>query len=148
IAGIDDSAPVAHERTWLALGIFAMVIAGMSMFSHDPAVPALTGAVVMVLTGCVAAPTIPRALELPMLLLIGAALGIGKAMTISGADRFLAEHLLAFASSAGGEMGVVAGLFFVTSLLSQFLSNNATAALMGALAVASAEEFQLDIRPL
>lgn len=148
IAGVDDSAPVAHERTWIALLIFAGVIISMTLFTQDPAVPALAGALAMVLTGCVAGADVPRSIELPLLLLIGAALGVGKAMEASGADRFLAENLLAAASYAGGEIGVVAGLFIVTSLLSQFLSNNATAALMGSLAIASASQFQIDFRPL
>lgn len=147
IAGVEDSAPVIHERTWLALAIFGAVVLGMSFWSTDPAVPALAGAVAMVLTGCVSSSAIPQAVELPLLLLVGAALGIGKGMQASGADAFLAENMLAVAKHFG-DIGILAGIFFVTSLLSQFLSNNATAALMGSLAVATAEQFQIDARPL
>lgn len=150
VSGVEDSAPVAHERTWIALLIFALVILGMSLASDSarisPTLIALCGAVAMLLCRCVRGAEAARSIELSVLVLVAASLGIGKAMQVSHADQFLAGKLLALFHDSGPVV-ILAVVYLLTMLLSELLSNNATAALMGSLAIATAQQRGIDARP-
>lgn len=147
VSGIEDSSPVKHERAWIALTVFAGVMLGMSFYPGDPVVIAMAGAVLMVLCGCVRAQEGERNIELSVILLVGAALGIGKGLESSGAAAWMAHGLLSVVRGFG-PIAVLAAVYLLTMLLSEFLSNNACAAMMGSIAVAVAKEMGIDVRPL
>jgi len=160
VSGVEDSAPVAHERAWVALAIFIAVISAMSLTSFvpsldeirffreflDPVSVSIVGAVLMIVTGCVSSTDAHRSIQLSVILLVGSALGLSTALTRSGADTWLAENIGAiFQGSSPTVMLTV--LYFLTWVLSEFLSNNATAAMMAALALAIAQQMGVDPRP-
>lgn len=147
VSGVDDSAPVAHERAWIALLIFFGVVIGMSVASRYAAIVALSGAVLMFLTRCVRRQEGQRSIELSILVLIAASLGISRGLESSGTAAWLASGLLS-ACSGYGPIVVMATIYLLTMLLSELLTNNATAALMGSLALATARQMQVDPRPL
>src|SRR5262249_42018845 len=84
--------------------------------------------------------------EISVLMLVAAALGIGKAMETSGAAEWLAGGLLG-ACRDSSPVTIMAVLYVLTVILSELLSNNATAALMGTLAVQTGAQRELDARP-
>jgi di/tricarboxylate transporter len=151
VSGIEDSEPVRHDRAWIALSIFAAVVAGMSWASDraqiSPTIIAVAGGILMVLTRCIRSQEAHRSIDLSVLVLVAASLGIGKAMESSGAAQWLASGLLA-ACQNSGPVVVMAVIYILTVLLSELLSNNATAALMGTLAVQAALQRGIDARPL
>ncbi len=65
----------------------------------------------------------------------------------SGAAEWIAGHLLAFAQPYG-KVAVLAAIVLLTGVLTELLSNNACAALMGVLALATAKQLGMDPRPL
>lgn len=150
VSGVEDSAPVLHERAWIALMIFAGVVLGMSFASDsakiNPTIVAVAGAALMVLTRCVRSQEANRSIEISVLILVAAALGIGKALEMSGAAKWLAEGLLSGFHNSSHVM-VMSVVYILTVLLSELLSNNATAALMGTLAIAIAEQRGVSARP-
>ncbi len=147
VSGLEDSAPVEHSRAWLALTIFVSVVIGMTAFTEQATLVALIGATLTVLTGCISAQEAQRAIEIPVLLLIAAALGVSKALDTSGAAEWIAGHLLAIAQPYG-KVAVLAVIVVLTGLLTELLSNNACAALMSVLALATAKQVGMDARPL
>lgn len=151
VSGIEDSEPVRHDRAWIALITFAAVVLGMSWASDSaqisPTIVAVAGGILMVLTRCVRSQEAHRSVELSVLVLVAASLGIGKAMESSGAAKWLASGLLA-ACQDSGPVVVMAVIYLLTVLLSELLSNNATAALMGTLAIQAALQRGIDARPL
>ena len=207
VSGVEDSAPVAHERAWVALIIFATVLFGMSFPFKDsrpkstplvitaaapvaktsspsdavthpgashvpsaggaaqkpvppkavkakrpfsnadiPAIFAILGAVAMVFTGCVRGSEALRSVELQVIVLVGAALGIGKALEVSGAASYIANSILGTVGSTNPVV-ILAVIYVLTVVLSEFLSNNATAAMMGSLALATAAQMNVNPRP-
>lgn len=147
VSGVDDSAPVAHDRTWIALLIFLGVVLGMSIVSEASVVVALAGAVAMLLCRCVTGPDGARSIELSVLVLVAASLGLSKGLERSGAAEWLASGMLS-ACQGYGRVAVIATIYLLTMLLSELLSNNATAALMGSLAAATAHQTGMEVRPL
>jgi di/tricarboxylate transporter len=147
VSGLDDTAPVDHRRAWMALGIFLSVVVGMTIFSKMSAIVAVTGAVVMLLTGCVNTRHAYRQIEISVLLLIAAALGVSSALDSSGAAEWIAGGLLGMVQSFG-PIAVLAAVVLITGVLTELLSNNATAALMSVLVYAIAEQMNMDARPL
>jgi di/tricarboxylate transporter len=147
VSGLDDTAPVDHRRAWMALGIFLSVVVGMTMFSKMSSIVAVTGAVVMLLTGCVTTRHAYRQIEMSVLLLIAAALGVSSALDSSGAAEWIAGGLLGVVKQYG-PIAVLAAVVLITGVLTELLSNNATAALMSVLVYAIAEQMNMDVRPL
>lgn len=154
VSGLEDTAPVRHDRAWIALVIFLAVLLGMS-FGPDSkenvywnqTLVAMCGAVAMLWTRCVRGNDAIRAIDMGVIVLVAASLGIGQALETSGAARWIATKLLAV-SSPFGPVAVLATVYLLTMVLSELLSNGATAALMCTLAKSIALQEGLDARPL
>lgn len=146
VSGLEDSAPVLHERAGIALVIFACVVLGLSIFESKGVIVALAGAALIMLSRCLRAQEARQSIDLSILVLVAASLGIGKAMETSGAAEALAVGIVKFCSG-GGKFAVLAMIYLLTVLLSELLSNGATAALMGGLAIFTAKELGVDARP-
>lgn len=161
VSGVDDSAPVVHERAWVALTIFLAVIGGMSITSFFPGLDhfkllkaflnpvslSMTGAVLMVVTGCVRATDAHRSIQMSVILLVGAALGMSTALERTGAAKWMADGMLNMGQGLG-PVAIMAIIYMLTVILSEFLSNNATAAMMGSLAFAVSNQLQVNPRPM
>jgi di/tricarboxylate transporter len=149
VSGVEDSAPVAHERTWLALGLFLVLVGLMTAFDEHVAMLAIVGAVAMIVTGCVRAAEAQRSIELSVIVLVAAAIGVGEALDKSGAAKWIAENVIGIVAPFG-KVAILAAFVFMTGLLTELLSNNATVALMATLAIATSQVPELDIklRPL
>ncbi|MBI5760892.1 MAG: SLC13 family permease [Planctomycetales bacterium] len=147
VSGVEDSAPVAHERTWLALGLFLVLVGLMTAFDEHVALLAICGAVAMIVTGCVRAAEAHRSVELSVIVLVAAAIGVGEALDKSGAATLIAKNLLAVVAPFG-KLAILAAFVFLTGILTELLSNNATVALMAKLALATAAIQGIDPRPL
>ncbi len=111
-----------------------------------PAIFAILGAVAMIFTGCVRGSEALQSIQLQVVLLVGAALGIGKALEASGAASFIANSILGTVGTTNPVI-ILAVIYLLTVVLSEFLSNNATAAMMGSLAIATAAQMNVNPRP-
>lgn len=147
VSGLDDSAPVEHHRAWRALAILLFVVVGMSISPELAVIVAVGGAVASIFTGCVSSREALRSMDMSVLILVAAALGVSRALDTSGAAEWIAAHMLAVVRPYG-PIAILAVLVFLTGILTELLSNNACAALMGTLAIATARATGLDPRPL
>lgn len=147
VSGLDDTAPVVHHRGGIALAIMAAVVVGMTAVPQQAVLVTMAGAVAMIVCGCVTGREAHRSIDFSVLLLVAAALGVSKALDSSGAAGWLAGNLLAVFQPCG-KIAVLAAVVLLTGLLTELLSNNACAALMGTLALATAGKMGIDPRPL
>ncbi len=103
------------RRAPLAASIMAAVVA-MTLSGWMPIyIAAVTGASLMVLTGCLKMEEAYRAIEWRAIFLIAGMLPLGAAMQQTGADAYLGELLM----EALGDLGpwpVIGGLYIATSL--------------------------------
>ncbi|MCA8901890.1 MAG: anion permease, partial [Hyphomonas sp.] len=97
------------------------------------------GAVAMLVTGCLNYRQASRSLDLRIFLVIGAALAMGMALEKTGAAQMLA-HAVVNLASPFGTLAVLSALFLAVALLTNLLSNAATAILFSPIALSAAHE--------
>ncbi len=99
----------------------------------------------MVVTRCLPASIARRKIDWQVLLVIGGAIGIGRAMANSGAAGAVA-HLVRQVDPWLGPIGVLAAVYLLTWLLTELMSHAASAALMFPIAMAAAAGLHCDPR--
>jgi di/tricarboxylate transporter len=106
---------------------------------------AMAASCLMVLTRCCSVNDARRRIDWPVLIVIGAALGIGKAIEQSGLGGALAETVI---QAAGQDpwLALVA-VYAVTVLVTEIMTNNAAVALVFPIALATAQQLNLNFMP-
>jgi di/tricarboxylate transporter len=132
---------------WLVTAsIFSPTSANTSLLGlASPAVAALTIAVLMVLTRCLKMSDARASINLQMLITIGAALGLGKALQESGAAAEIANSIFTFAGNH--PWVILIALYILTVVLTETISNNAVAAMLLPLAIEIAATGDWNARP-
>lgn len=125
-----------YERAWIAWLIVGAMVGVVTAGLISLAAAAVLAAVAMVTTRCVDAGTARRSIELDVILMIGAALGIGAALQSSGAATAITHPLLDLAGSS--PLALLVAVYAVTLLLSSFISHAAAAILVFPIALMSA----------
>ncbi len=150
VSGINEARAVREDRAPIALGLLALLIALMSfgLFS-DPVVPALLVAGALVISRCISTSLARESLDYQVLITIGAALGMGSALTNSG----LVEHVAHGVAQPLLGLGVFAPyamlalIYLITAIITELVTNNAAAALLFPFAIAMAAMLGVDARP-
>ena len=107
---------------------------------------AIAAAVGLILTNCISLADAYRAIQGRILVLIIGTLALGLAMEKTGAGQYLAQGLVDFLGPLG-PVAVISGIYFLTSLLTEVMSNNASAVLLIPIALGTAEAMGLASRP-
>jgi len=116
-------------RAWIAIGLMVALVASIAFGLLPPMTAALATAMGMILTRCCTGTSGRMAIDWQVLIVIGSAFGIARAMEQTGVASLVADAVLGW--SAGlGERGLVAGVFLVTVLFTAVMTNNAAAALV------------------
>ncbi|MFK7921420.1 MAG: SLC13 family permease [Bacteroidia bacterium] len=136
-----------HRRKLL---LSTIIIAGVVISASTGALPivmsALIGVVSLVLTRVLSMKEVYAAINWNIVFLLAGALSLGVAMQNSGLSIIIAD-LLSGTLGQWGPMAVVSGLYLSTMLLTEVMSNNATAALLAPIAIAIARSMELSPTP-
>lgn len=134
------------SRMLTAVAIVAAVVAAAATGVVPIVAGAIVGCILMVLTRCLTREETYGAINWQVIFLLAGVLTLGTALEKSGAARFLAGHLVETVG-AFGPMALVSAFYLATSLLTEMMSNNATAAMLAPIAIAAAETYGIDSRP-
>lgn len=137
--------PVRHH-TRRALLIFLMMVAAAASGFVPIVIAAMTGAAAMVLTGALTVSQAIRAFDSRIFFLIGAAFAMAAALEASGGAQFLAHQVVTL-FSPWGPAALLSALFLLIAILTNFLSNHATAALFAPIVVSAANEIGASPEP-
>jgi di/tricarboxylate transporter len=129
-----------------ALAIIAGVVATAALGVLPIVISAIVGTILLVLTGCITLDEAYKAIDWKVIFLLAGALTLGIALEKTGAAVFISNHLISTLGSYG-PVALVSALYLLTSILTEAMSNNATAVLLAPIAVAAAETLHLDARP-
>jgi di/tricarboxylate transporter len=134
--------PVELERNRrnkapLAAGIMLLVILLAIFTNLGIAVSMLIGSVSMVLTGCLTMDEAYESIDWRTVFLVGGMLSLGIAMENTGTAEFLADTLLGVLGGFG-PLGLLAGIYLLSALITQPMSNAAAVVLIVPIAVDTA----------
>ncbi|NVJ99135.1 MAG: SLC13 family permease [Alphaproteobacteria bacterium] len=131
------------EFAWRALAIFGGVVATAALEIFPIVVSALLGATLMMVTRCLNVRQAARAIDRRVFTIVGAALALGTALQGTGGASWLAHTMIE--SLMGAPVWVIlSGFFLLVAILTNVLSNNATAVLFTPIAVSVATELGVD----
>jgi di/tricarboxylate transporter len=128
-----------------------LVLAGMVLLLATGIVPAavagLLAAGAVVLLGVLSIDEVYRAVNWTTVILVGAMMPLSTAISETGAAQLLAEGLIHLVGPAGPR-ALLAGLFVLTAVLGQVISNTATALIVIPVSVVAALEMGVSPQPV
>ncbi|GAB5539158.1 MAG: SLC13 family permease [Salibacteraceae bacterium] len=135
-----------RKQFWLVASIMVSVI-GLAALEILPIVMStLLGVCALVLTKTLTMKEVYRSIQWPIVFLLAGALSLGVAMNSSGLAMTIAQFILTNLSDYGPVV-ILSGLYLLTSLLTETMSNNATAALIAPIAIAMANSLGVSPTP-
>jgi di/tricarboxylate transporter len=149
-----DSADLIRRQA-VPLGLKAkeaiVVLAGMVVLLATGAVPAavagLLAAGALIVLRVLTMEQAYRAISWTTVILVGAMIPLSTAMIQTGAAEKLADRLISVVGAAG-PYALLAGLFVLTAVLGQLISNTATALIMIPIGLSAATDLDVSPRPV
>jgi di/tricarboxylate transporter len=112
-----------------------------------PAIAGLLAAGALILTGVLTVEQVYRSIGWTTVILVAAMMPLSTAMIETGAAEFMAEALVSIVGNAG-PFPLLVGLFLITAVLGQLISNTATALIMIPIGTAAATQLGLSPQPV
>ncbi|WP_375581343.1 SLC13 family permease [Marivirga tractuosa] len=126
----------------IVTGILSLVIALATFGILDIVISVMAGVVALVLLNIMNMREVYKAINWKIVFLLAGVLSFGVALSNTGLDQTIAGGLLN-QLGAFGPVIVLSGLYLATSILTELMSNNATAALMAPIAIAISTQLGL-----
>ncbi len=157
VADVEGSQPRRHDRALLALLLVGVLIAWLGATSFlgrdgmlgglaSPAVAAVTVAGLMVFFRCLPIGEARSSIDLQVLITVAAALGLGRALTDSGAAEAVAG-VLVDSVGRGHPYLLLAVLYLLSLVFTELITNTAVAIMLFPVGVAMAAAAGLSPRP-
>lgn len=146
VLGEVGAAVPRRGRRGVALAIMAAVAGTAALGLVPILVSALAGVAAMVLLGCLTMDEAYASVDWPVISLLGGVIPLGIALERTGAARLLADGSVA-ALGALGPVAVLSAFYLLASVMTELMSNNATAILLSPIAAATAAGLGVDPKP-
>jgi len=145
---LDGSYGIPHtSKAGIAVGIMVLVVAAAAFKFVPIAVAAVAGVALMMLARCMKWEDAARAMSPKVILLVAASLALGAALTRTGGTDYLAAGMLTLLRGVPPEW-LLAVMMALMAALTNFVSNNAAAAIGTPIAVSMASQLGVSAEPL
>ncbi len=147
--------PLDPRKTIIALVIMILMVLGATLGQYLPEVGgqklgmlhfAFLAALLMVTFKIIKVDQARKALHLDVLIVIACAFGISAAIQDTGAASAIAKSIIGLLKNWGA-IGVLGGVYLITVVFTEIITNNAAAALMCPIAFAVSQQMGLDPKP-
>lgn len=150
VSEVQNSAPVQHEKAWIArIIMLAFIIMASLLGSMDvknaALLAALPAALLMLFCRCTHAADARRAIDWDVILVMGAGIGIGEGMIASQADKFITERMALWVN--GGHHPMLIAIFTLSMILTNMITAKAAAVLVLTIALSAAETLGVNSQP-
>jgi di/tricarboxylate transporter len=140
VSEVQNSAPLQHEKAWIARLLMAGFILAVSLLSYfkirDAALlAAFPTAMLMILFRCTRGADARRSIDWNVILVMAAGIGIGEALGKSNANQAIITVLTQFVGE--NPYALLAGIFLMSIMLTNMITAKAAAVLMFKVAVAA-----------
>ncbi len=143
---MDEIAPNRSKAPW-ALGIIGGMLVLMTLELVPSVAAVLLAALAMVFARCVSMKDAYASINWESLVLIAGMLPMATALEKTGGIQLIVNGLVGSLGELGPIM-LMAGLFLLTSIFSQFISNTATTVLVAPIAMIAATNMEISPYPL
>ncbi|WMJ73743.1 SLC13 family permease [Cytophagaceae bacterium ABcell3] len=139
-----------NSVNWKNFSIIAGCLLGIVLLSSFNIMHVLGGtliaAAIIVITGCIPVKEIYDVVDWKVIVLLAGALSLGLAMEKTGLSTIVAGTVV---ESVGflGPIAILSALYLLTSLLTEIMSNNASAALIAPIAISTAHHLEMSAMP-
>jgi anion transporter len=134
-----------RNKMWIAIAVFLFVIVMMATELIPLVTAALLGACLMIITRCITMKEAFQSVSWTTIFLFAGMLPMSAAMQSSGAAAMIAEVVISNVTSPWLLLGVI---YLFTAVLTNFMSNTATAALMAPIGIAIAVGYKVNPEPI
>jgi di/tricarboxylate transporter len=141
-----QAAPLGGRARATLVILTAMVVL-LATGAVPPAAAALLAAGALILARVVSVDEAYRAISWTTVVLVGAMIPLSTAMQVTGAANQLADGLVSLVGDHGS-YALLVGIFVLTAVLGQLISNTATALIVTPIAVSAAIQLDISPRPL
>ncbi len=134
-------------KSVLTLVVLALII-GLASFEVFPiVVTAVAGAITLIMIGSLNTEQAYKAIDWKVILMLAGVLSMGLALEKTGGSQLIGASIV---ESVGqfGPRAVMSALFALTFIMTNVMSNNATAALLAPIAISIATALDVDSRPM
>lgn len=141
------SRSINKTKSILTLIVLATII-GLASFGVLPiVVSAVAGAIALIMLKALTAEQAYKAIDWKVILMLAGVLSMGAALEKTGGSQLIGDSIV---NSIGqlGPRAVMSALFLLTFLLTNIMSNNATAALLAPIAISIAIALDVEPRPM
>jgi sodium-dependent dicarboxylate transporter 2/3/5 len=145
-----DNKPKSKAKMWISGLIMVGVVVCMAL--NLPTVPlataAVTGAILCVITGCLNEKEAYAGIDWVTIFLFAGMLSVAAAMEKTGAGKLIADTVVGAMGSNPNPYVLTAVLFLISNILTQFMSNTASAALLAPIGISIAQSIGCDPKPV
>jgi len=134
-------------RSFVAIGCVAAMVSAIVSGAVPVVFAVVSTGVAMIGLGCVRAETAYRAVHWPSVILIAAMIPMGTALERTGGVGYLANGITDWVGD-GSPYLLLGGVYALTMILSQFISNTATTILVAPVAVGTAQSLGVAAEPV
>ncbi|WP_416177517.1 SLC13 family permease [Dialister sp.] len=146
----DDSAPKSKTKMWISGLILIGVVVCMAL--NLKTVPlqtaAVTGAILCVVTGCLKEKEAYAGIDWVTIFLFAGMLSVATAMDKTGAGKLIADTVVSMMGANPNPIVLCAVLYLISNVLTQFMSNTASAALLAPIGISIAQSIGADPKPV
>ncbi len=146
---VSRSQEVHSKPQWksvLSLIVLGAMIISMAFNLFPILISVCLTAIILLVTGCITPQDARDSVDWKVLLIIASSFGIAQGLNNSGLAGFLAKKLI-LGLSGLGIFGLLMGVYFMTSLYTEIITNNAAAALLFPIALSVSQQAQINPRP-
>lgn len=136
-----------RKRMWIAGGIVAGVILLATLTPMPIVLTAIAGVIAMVASGCISKQDMYADVSWDVIFLLAGVIPLGIAMTKSGAADWLGS-LIAIHAADWHPVFILMALYAITTLLTELVSNNASAVILVPVALSVSAMLGLEPLPL
>ena len=146
----DDSAPKSKTKMIISGLILVGVVVAMALKLKT--VPlhtaAVTGAILCVITGCLKEKEAYAGIDWVTIFLFAGMLSVATAMDKTGAGKLIADTVVGMMGDHPNPLVLCAVLYLISNVLTQFMSNTASAALLAPIGISIAQSIGADPKPV
>ena len=149
-AGSAGDAPKSKTKMWISglilIGVVVCMALGLKNLPLHTA--AVTGAILCVITGCLKEKEAYAGIDWVTIFLFAGMLSVATAMDKTGAGKLIADTVVGMMGANPNPYVLTTVLFLISNILTQFMSNTASAALLAPIGISIAQSIGVDPKPV